>query len=380
MLANESKSLGPLTVCLVLKERGWILEKLAARLAEALPEWNVRAQISYVPSSLADINHWMLYFDVEGGWYGKNTLAITHVDRPAKLHVLKRRMKKDAVGICMSRMTLEELVRRGIQRDKLCFITPPHDGRMRPRRIVIGITSRVRPDGAKNEQLLIKLAATMRLDAFHFEIIGGGWDKVLPPLEAAGATFRYFAGTDNGLEDYNINLERVPTFDYYLYLGFNDASLGYLDALAAGVPTIVTPQDFHLDVNGGMTFPFSNLAQLRGIFEKVARERQSRVDSVSAFTWNEYARKHALAWRMLAAERHSGINAVLHAQESFTTPLPVLSLRESLAASFRFYTRGNLASFWADFLLLWEFYTGRKFWETSLYSCARSVKRLVIRR
>jgi hypothetical protein len=48
-----------LKVCLVLKDRGWILEKFAIRLAENLPNWNVNADITLQPSPTADINHWM---------------------------------------------------------------------------------------------------------------------------------------------------------------------------------------------------------------------------------------------------------------------------------------------------------------------------------
>ena len=158
----------PLTVRLVLKDRGWILEKFALRLAENLPNWNVQADIDERPSPTADVNHWMWYCDIEGREVGsRHTLFVTHVDRPAKVLLLKERLKKADLAICMSRMTVEELVRRGIKREKLCFITPAHDGRVTPRRIVVGITSRVRPDGAKREDLLVRLAATMRLDAFR---------------------------------------------------------------------------------------------------------------------------------------------------------------------------------------------------------------------
>jgi hypothetical protein len=89
-------------VCLVLKDRGWILEKIATRLAKHLSNWKVESEIAYFPSPTVDVNHWMLYCDLDGQLYSKNTLAITHVDRPAKLHVLKQRLKKTDMGICMS--------------------------------------------------------------------------------------------------------------------------------------------------------------------------------------------------------------------------------------------------------------------------------------
>lgn len=373
-----NKDLEPLAVCLVLKDRGWILEKFAIRLAENLPNWNVKADIARLPSPCADINHWMWYCDLEGEMYSRNTLFVTHVDRLAKLLVLKKRLKQADLGICMSRVTVEELVKRGIRRDKLAFITPAHDGRMKPRRIVLGITSQLRQDKAKREDMLIKLAKSMRLDAFHFEIIGRGWEQVICRLETAGATVRYFPGsvTNDVLQDYEVNLERVPTFDYYLYMGLDEGSMGTLDALAAGVPTIITPQGFHLDLGSGITYPFSNLAQLRDIFEKITRERQNRVDSVARLTWNEYARQHAVAWRAILGGRQSDISNLIHGSTAYPAQLPTQSRNRSLADNVLFHTKINLRAFRGDWQLLTKLYLGVEPSNTRMW---RFFKRLIKR-
>jgi hypothetical protein len=379
MLVSETERLSHLTVCLVLKERGWILEKMAVCLAENLAAWNVIAQISYLPSPQADINHWMLYYHLEGPLYSKNTLAITHVDRPAKLHVLKQRLKKADMGICMSRMTLEQLVLSGIPRQKVCYITPAHDGKVKPKRIVIGITSQIRPDGAKREDVLIQMAQTIRLDAFHFEIVGPNWEKVIPYFQAAGATVDYNPGAyqrDNA-EHLRLVLERLNRLDYYLYMGWDEGSMGILDALAAGIPTIVTPQGFHLDINGGITYPFTDAPELCAIFEKLANERQRRIDSVSGLTWNEYARQHALVWHALVDGRQEGISALLHDADRYSTPLPDLSRSNWGGLSPQVKTKGNFPALTTDLLLLWEFYTNKKFKETPFYGLAKLTKRLL---
>ena len=365
-----NNNLEPFTVRLVLKDMGWIFEKFAVRLAENLANWNVQADIAGQPSPDVDINHYIYFNDFnsrEGEMCSRSTLWVTHVDRPAKIWYLSNCLKKADMAICMSRMTLEELARRGIKREKLCFISPAHDGQMKPRRIIIGITSRVRPDGAKNEKLLIKLARTMSLDAFHFEIIGRGWDKIIPYLEEAGATVQYFPGTENGVEDYKINLERVPTFDYYLYLGFDEGSMGLLDALAAGIPTIVTPQGFHLDINGGMTYPFTNLEELCAIFTKLPQQRQRLADCVAGLTWEEYARQHALVWRSILSGRQDCISDLLHGQTVYTTPLPQRSGKDALVADIRFYTNTNLRALHADWQLLAKMYTGIEPSRTSVW-------------
>lgn len=297
--------LPPLKARLVLHRdnQGWILEKFAVRLAENLGGFGVEAEISDAPSASADINHWMLYLYYDGSHLTRATALITHIDQFSKLRLLKAAFDTLDAGICLSRMTVETLVRRGVKREKLCYVTPAHDGLARQKRIAIGITSRAYGDGRKREGMLVELACAMRLDAFHFEIIGDGWERIIAALEAAGATVTYHRGSDDFEGDYALTLERIAKFDYYLYTGLDEGSMGFLDALAAGVPTIVTPQGFHLDVEGGIFYPFTDVKDLIGVFITIAKERQRRIDSVKGLTWATYARRHAQVWQALAEGR-----------------------------------------------------------------------------
>lgn len=373
-----NSNLEPITVRLVLKERGWILEKFALRLAENLPNWNVHADIAAHSSPNVDVNHWMWYYDIEGKMYSRNTFFVTHVDRPAKLLLLKERLKKAELAICMSRMTVENLARYGIDRNKLCFITPAHDGLIKPRRILIGITSRLRPDKAKREQVLVNVARKIRLDDFHFEIIGRGWEKIIPQLEKAGATIGYFPGTDSGIEDYKINLQRVPNFDFFLYLGFDEGSMGLLDALAAGVPTIVTPQGFHLDIQGAITYSFSNTSQLCDVFKKLSMERQNRINSVAKLTWNEYARNHSLAWHSIVSGQQHEISQLINGklvyENSFKDGREKRVLKE-----LEFFFKTNPKALKEDLTKLLHWYTDGKICNTPFYHIVRSIKRFFVK-
>jgi hypothetical protein len=188
---------------------------------------------------------------------------------------------------------------------------------------------------------------------------------------------RYFPGAfqKDNVEHYKIVLDRLPTFDYYLYMGFDEGSMGFLDALAAGIPTIVTRQGFHLDISGGITHAFSNASELGEIFQKLSRERQHRINSVAHLTWNEYARKHALVWRALISGRSGEISALLHAKDVGTTPLPKLP-----SDAFGFSRFGNFTSFKADFSLLWKFYTGTKFEKTPFFRIGKFIKCSLIKK
>ena len=79
--------------------------------------------------------------------------------------------------------------------------------------------------------------------------------------------------------------------------------MGFLDALAAGVPTIVTPQGFHLDVPGGITHPFMGIGELVAVFKSIARELDRRTESVKDLTWAEYARRHETIWQAVLTGR-----------------------------------------------------------------------------
>jgi hypothetical protein len=281
--------------------RGWILEKFATRLAEHLPAYGAHADISDVPSTSADVNHWLLYLYYEHPSGGLDTALVTHIDNVPKLLRLRAAVRSLRAAICLSAEMVETLSRRGIEAEKLCHVVPGHDGLVPSRRIVVGITSRAYADGRKREWLLTRLAEQMRLDAFRFEIIGDGWEPLLPPLKTAGAEVTYHPGSADYAADYAYTLERIRAFDYYLYTGMDEGSMGFLDALSAGVATIVTPQGFHLDVPGGITYPFVEFEELLAVFKRLARERDDRIASVANLTWAHYAEEHARIWQAVLA-------------------------------------------------------------------------------
>lgn len=366
----------PLRVRLVLGQRGWILEKFAIRLAENLPNWDVNVDIDSKASPDVDFNHWMVYLDTlahsDEDIKLSSTIFITHVDRFAKLLVLKKRLEVAEMAICMSQMTVDYLAEHGVDKGKLTFITPGHDGMIKPRRIVLGITSRLRLDGAKREDILLDVAKRMRLIDFHFDIIGSGWESVIPHLQNSGATVDYYLGNSNGMADYKINIDRVPRFDYYLYLGFDEGSMGILDALAAGVPTIVTPQGFHLDIPNGITHSFCNAEELLAVLRKIAAERQVRQDAVAALSWDNYARQHAIIWRAILDGRHSEIPFLLHG------PLAAFSKSHDIASPsvrwrhfFRWVLNLNALSTEAHYLF-------RQYAGLANYNRLRKIKRIIL--
>lgn len=359
-----------LYVGLVLKDRGWILEKMAYQLMDCLPEFNVTAELSTTPVKTADINHWMIGYDVQDQISTKSTLAITHVDRPIKFHVLRKRLQEANLGICMSRMTMEQLRLGGVPQEKLTFILPAHDADIEPKRVTIGLTTQLRPDGAKREVLLTETARSMRLDAFHFSIVGPRWEKVIPILEAAGATTDYSSGVMDNSEHRRLVLEKLKTFDFYLYMGWDEGSMGLLDALAAGIPTIVTPQGFHVDINDGITHPIYDSSDLCRVLEQISRERAQRINSVAKLTRREYARKHALLWHALD---HGNVRLAKRdlEQTEFSTHLEDIITMAKAKKLFPYPGKYTMDSLKSDIYLLLDYYTKGWFVRSNLAALLR---------
>jgi hypothetical protein len=314
----------PLKVCIILNDdtKSWIIAKMAQRLVDHAAKFGVEAVISDRPRDDVDLNHWMLYVFANEKLATPSTMLITHVDDPYKLSLVKEEAERYVdVGICMSSHAMAELVHSGVPQDSLTYVLPGHDFAVTPRRIVIGFTTRLYDDGRKREALLLKLASQMRLDAFRFDIFGSGWEKVVPVLEEAGAEVRYFPGTADYQADYRQMIEAIPHFDYYVYLGMDEGSLGTLDALASGVKTIVTPQGFHVDLPGGITHAVTTYEDVKACFAAISEGWHARIAAVRDLTWEEHTRRHAVIWRAVAAGRKASVNDLLvHAQPATSAP------------------------------------------------------------
>lgn len=280
--------------------RSWIIQKMAERLAEELLPLGVDSQVLDVPRRDATVVHHMSWAFANMRTEAPSTMFITHLDDTHKLNEVRATLAQSVrVGICMSNDTMQQLLAHGCPHGSVSFINPAHDGLLKPRRIVIGITSRVYPDGRKREALLQDVAREMDLSAFEFRIFGLGWEPTVEILEQAGAVVRNFGETDDFRKDYETLQAEIPQFDHYLYLGMDEGSLGTLDALAAGVSTIVTPQGFHLDLPSGITHPVLEAEDLRKVLADLAEPRMARAGGVSSLSWAMYAQRHKALWEAM---------------------------------------------------------------------------------
>lgn len=284
--------------------KSWILGKFAEELHKSLEKEGISSQIISQPNKYALISHHIPSL----GWHAEDhalvrTLMITHVDTQEKLNLLKRQLALADMGICMSRDTRDKLVTSGIPAERLCFIHPAHDGSVETRKIRLAITSRLYPDARKRENMLLEVMEHLPASIFSFTIMGSGWEDQANALRSLGCDVTYYP-----LFDKNTYNSLFAQIDYYLYLGMDEGSMGFLDAMAAGVPSIVTAQGYHLEAASETNYFFKTSQELIKILSDLAAQKSLMRDSVAQWTWANYTKSHLLLWNYLLQKRSGEFN------------------------------------------------------------------------
>jgi len=265
-----------------------ILSKFAYNMEDELKKIKgVKVTVSGKPDWSADINHHINYLPYKANpeYKGKNTLNVTHIWEGHKLDSLRKGMETADMGICMSSEMPKWLVKQGIDKKKLTYVLPAHDGK--PRRFqVVAILTNVYPDGCKRAEMLTGLAKSLDKNKWAFRIMGSGWVSILTPLVLDGLQVDYFPEFE---EDTHQRI--LESSDYCLYFGQDEGSMAILDAANAGLKTIATPQGFHLDI--GLDYEFNTQDELNEIFKKLS------VNKVEDWTWNKYVKEHMKIWKKL---------------------------------------------------------------------------------
>lgn len=287
-----------LQIHIIYKEDGWIFGKFARKLKEELELLDQEVSISDREDPEADVNHYVSYGYLTKFFDKDNTVRttmITHIDNLQKKDLVLYQALHNVVGICMSFDTLNKLSMWGIPREKICYVNPAHDGEIKPRKIVLGITNRCyqTKDFRKRDDIVVKVCEHLDPNCFMFKIMGSGWEMIVEQLNEMGFEVEYYNDFDK--EKYHT---LMPSLDYWIYYGFDEGAMGYLDALAAGVKTIATPQGYHLDVNG-LTYPCSTISDFVKTLQKIQEEKMAIIELVSDWTWDNFARKHLEIWQYL---------------------------------------------------------------------------------
>lgn len=292
-----------LKINIINVDEGWILEKFANRMCDELNKMGHKVTISRDIDYSADVNHNISYLGLNE-FVSKDsdckktviTEMVTHVDSFEKRDLLDFHSNCGVMEICMSKDTMDKLATWGINRKSLCYINPAQDGEIKPKKYIIGITNigYRENDYRKNEWMIFDIFRELDPRYFELRIMGKGWNNVVEHIREIGFSVIYYQDFDR--EKY---MELIPSLDYWLYYGFDEGAMGYLDAMAAGVKTIVTPQGYHLDTEVKPTYMCSTTSEFVRVMKNIQNERKAIVESVSEWTWKNFTQKHLEVWYYL---------------------------------------------------------------------------------
>lgn len=292
-----------LRIRIVCTDESWILGKFARKLQEELSRFGQEADIAEEEDPLADVNHYVYYCDLAKVYKNPctvRTAMVTHVDCLLKADLVKFQTKNKVLCICMSSETVNKLSLYGVAREGLCYVNPAQDGDIEPRKIVLGITNRCYGgfDFRKRDSLILEVCRKLEPRFFKLKIMGAGWETIVNQLQQLGFEVEYYADFDR-----EIYKKLMPGLDYWIYYGFDEGAMGYLDALAAGVKTICTPQGYHLDTRCGLTYPCNTIEDFVRVLRQIQEEKRAVIDSVKDWTWENFAKKHLEIWQYLTGAK-----------------------------------------------------------------------------
>jgi hypothetical protein len=284
--------------------KDWVIEKLARKLIEFYPN-SCAPELTYVPSTKFPITHWMHYQNVSLDYVkkssGVNTFLVPHVDTQEKEVTLRRLVEAGGIPIFMSKQHALEISKRLDLPELPRSILPGSDVAGLQEKLRIVISSNFYPDGRKNEHYFTLLAKEYSLRNFHFTFIGKSWKQTGKQLEKSGATVEFLDPSDRGYLGYKTQVDLIRGFDLFLYLGFDEGSLGSLDAYLLGVPLLISRQGFHMEFEETKNLRlFANYEEFVAQLMQIEIRGRPSNEVAKKWTWYSYASAHQQLWESLS--------------------------------------------------------------------------------
>ena len=278
---------------------GWVLRKIGLNLVSGLNQLGIEADYVTDPDPKSNINHFLHFGFAEAVPNSISTMMITHVDDAIKAKRVKALLNNGVNGgVCMSSFHMEELIKYGIPAEKLSFALPALDETVL-RRIHFTIQCNCYRDGRKNESFFKQLADSVDLGFAEFSFFGSGWEEIAVKLEKAGAEVALHPPSGDFTHDYRAMIEALKTADYYVNPGWDEGSLGSLDAFINRTRMILSSQGYHLNIPDRNSYFFNNYLEFREIFTSVAAEHATKQVCANNMSWLQYSKNHLTIWEGL---------------------------------------------------------------------------------
>ena len=198
-------------------------------------------------------------------------------------------------GIAMSKDHANFIKSKALGLKKIFYVLPPNDNDLKLKKINLGFFANLYRDGRKNQKFFIESVKKISPELIKLSIIGKGWKELVGELKAAGYEISY--------QRFFFRSRYISTLkdiDYLIYLGNDEGSMSFLDALQLGIKTIMIPQGFQKDLEKFITFKIDkNLKNFPSILKKITDEKNKFLEIREKLTWENYTQEHVKIWESL---------------------------------------------------------------------------------
>ena len=292
-------------IILSQENKGWVIEKIADQLVENAKLQKYEVKLLEKPTGKATIIHWMHYMNVREEDYVRgatNTCMVTHVDDIWKFKKLEKVIKNGFIPIYLSEEH-RDYVSKKLDSNKFSFFVKPGSDLSEIERsefVSITIASHVYPDGRKNEKYLWKLAKEIDLKNCHFNLIGKRWGPTAAELRNANASVLEYSKEIGNYPRYEVINNIIKSSDLFMYLGFDEGSMGALDAYLLGTKLLISNQGFHREFKGMTVDLFEDYGSFKSKFENFISQNFDFIKDSKSWGWQRYAREHLSIWELLS--------------------------------------------------------------------------------
>jgi hypothetical protein len=281
--------------------KGWIIEKMANRLNENLLLLGIDSSVTDKPSIQPDVIHWMHYLNVPTDLKisAINTMLVTHVDEIDKLERLGFLIKMGVYPLFLSEAHSLEISNLLKVEKKFQKILPGSDLAVF-NKIKFIINSNSYPDNRKNDDYLIKLSKDLNLEQTIFVFCGKRWEKVGNHLSDSGAEVYIYSKQAGNYPDYDTLNKITKDSDIFIYMGFDEGSIGALDAYLLNKKLIVSDQGFHKEMLNNDVLLFKNYDKFKELVEVEIANHLYWQKEKSRWSWATFAECHLDVWKKLS--------------------------------------------------------------------------------
>lgn len=280
------------------ENRGWVIEKIMNRTIEQFERLGIEVLVGQ-DSCIGDVDaHFFMHFQhvepCSKVCRAKRFVFVYHFDDIFKLLQIVALLWKNHYLLVISNETRNRINRftLGIFSKKVFSvgiasdISNPGTWR-RDTPLICGVSSHVYPDGRKNESWIVRICQSLDPSQIEFEFVGKRWDPIVRELRELGFRAIMFNDKGNSDKDYSEVIERMKGWDLALYLGFDEGSLGILDAVLLGREVLVSLQGFHLELGLQEGELFRNYSEFERKIKARLSKRKSLVRLNSYYSWKE---------------------------------------------------------------------------------------------